>query len=572
MAKEKIVLELEADTGNLNKSLEAADDAIKNLSTSGQKAVGALDKVTGGLASSFVQTAKGVQTFIKGLNLTKVAILGTGIGALVIALGSLVTYFTQTKRGAEFLSRAMAGLKASFSVVVDLVSSLGEKILNAFTNPKQVFIDFGNSIETYVQKKIDGLLKTFGLLGSSIKKVFSGDFSGAIEDASQAAETFIMDVTDVGNLIEVGKDIAGAFSEVAEEMSEAAKKAAELEAAQQALIDSQRETLVLTAKQRSEIKQLNLIAEDTTKSVEERINAAEEAGRIERELFERRRAEAEEALRIRREQNALSESTAEDLQAEAELEAEVYNLRAESLELQTTLQNKLNGLVSEAIRLRQEEFEAIERLTPKYQEQADEKERTLVQGGARIQENLNKQESDGLTERQRMNLNAAQGYADIMNERVKQVGAFTTKTLDIVNSLNTLFTSGEEKRARRSFAIRKALGISTAVIGTAQAIVDALAKDSVAPFSRYASAAAAAVAGAAQIAIISREKFEGGASAPSAPSLPSVALQNQNRTQAQAPQIPSAPQEGFRSYVLSNDVSNGLQANQKLREQALLSF
>lgn len=576
MAKEKVVLEIDGDTSKLNSAIEASDDAIKDLSASGQKAVGALDKVTGGLASSFVQTAKGVQTFIKGLNLTKVAIIGTGIGALVVALGSVVTYFTQTKRGAELLQRVTGALGAVVAKLTDKVSALGEFFVNVFTNPKETITELGNTIKTFVTDKIEQLLDGLGLLGSAIKKAFSGDFSGALEDAKEGIVKVGDSALALNPATAVMYNMAQGIAEVASEAGEAASKTYELLEAQQRLKDAQRELGVETARLRRDIKEYNLIAEDTTRPIEERIAAAEAAGQIERELLAERMRQAEEAIRIQEELNAQSEDSEEDLQALADLQTEYYQLQTESLEMQTTLQNKYNTLVAEAVRLRQEEITAIETLgmrTTAFQRASVEGQERTIHVAKYGQQQITQAESDGLTERQRLNLNAAQGYADIMNERVKQVGDFTNKTLGVIDSLNTLFSKGEEKRARRSFQLRKALGITTAVMGTAQAIVDALAKDSVAPFSRYASAAAAAAAGAAQIAVIAREQFNAGGTSSGGvtrPSLPSVALQDANRPEVGAPQVAQAPQQGFRSYVLANDVRTEMQANQKVREQSLL--
>jgi len=64
----------------------------------------------------------------------KAGIASTGIGALVIAVGSLATYFTSTKRGADSLGKGIAGLEAGFSVLVDRVSKFAEGLMMMF-NP-----------------------------------------------------------------------------------------------------------------------------------------------------------------------------------------------------------------------------------------------------------------------------------------------------------------------------------------------------------------------------------------------------------------------------------------------------
>lgn len=594
MAKEKVVVEIEGDTSNLNTAIEASEDAIKDLSASGQKAVGALDKVTGGLASSFVQTAKGVQTFIKGLNLTKVAIIGTGIGALVVALGAVVSYFTQTKRGAELLQRVTATLGAVFAKITDALSALGEIIVNAFTNPQEAIEGMRQGVEnlfnwykSYLNLIKNGVILTLlklkeGFLNAAIatKEFFGADASGLKEELNNVRAEIDQTKRELENDADTFTApfiaAANAVKDFAQEVADSASQVNELVAAQQRLKDAQRELGVETARLRRDIKEYNLVAEDTTRPIEERIAAAEAAGQIERELLAERMRQAEEAIRIQEQLNEQSESGEEDLQALADLQTEYYALQTESLEMQTTLQNKYNTLVAEAVRLRQEEITAIETLgmkTTAFQQASVEGQERTIFAANYAQNQITQAESDGLTERQRMNMHAAQGYADIMNERVKQVGDFTNKTLGVIDSLNTLFSKGEEKRARRSFQLRKALGITTAVMGTAQAIVDALAKDSVAPFSRYASAAAAAAAGAAQIAVIARQQFQesgGSSGGVTRPSLPSVALQDANRPELGAPQVAQAPQQGFRSYVLANDVRTEMQANQKVREQSLL--
>lgn len=557
-----------ADTSQLDKAIEASEDAVKNLSKTGKTAVGALDKITGGLATRFLEARAGINSLIKGMNLTKVAIAATGIGALVIAFGALMTYFTKTKRGAEILQRATASLGAVMGVLTDAVSSFGEWIYKAFTEPKKTITELGSTIKSYILDNFNQMIESLGLLGSAIKKVFSGDFAGAAEDAKNG----IKGVADAGlslnPLTAVAYNYAKGIGQIASDANAAAEAAYRLAEAEQALADSRRATQVETAKQRAEIKRLNLIAEDTTKSIGERIQAAERAGEIERELFERRRAEAEEALRIRREQNALSESTAEDLQAEADLETEVYNLQAESLELQTTLQNKLNTLRQEAAQQWHDEnvtqMEAIQSRAAGEIELEQTKQGLILEGLRTIEV----AEIDAATKRRRRIRDEIGLYADLAHERLAQTVQFTQDILSITDSLNTLFAKDEEKRAKKSFQIQKAAGISAATIATANAVADALAKDATFPGSRFLAAAAAGAAGAAQIATIARQQFQSAVSGieePTAPNLtqPSLAV-------AGVPSFQLPTQDAFRSYVLASDVNTAQQASQKVKDQALL--
>ena len=70
--------------------------------------------------------------------------------------------------------------------LVTMLSDLGEKIISVFTDPKQALIDLKDAIIENITNRITSLIETFGFLGSAIKKVFEGDFSGAMDSAKSA--------------------------------------------------------------------------------------------------------------------------------------------------------------------------------------------------------------------------------------------------------------------------------------------------------------------------------------------------------------------------------------------------
>ena len=314
MAREEIIFKLKMTTAEAEKSLEKVK---KNISDTNKEVKDSINKfgifgVTVGDVKNKFRELKGIaknslsvikqqgQQAALGLRLMfggkmkmgaralfktiKVGIASTGIGLLVVAIGSLVTYLTQTKKGAELLEVAFKTVGAAISVITDRISSVG----------------------------------------SAIIKVFKGDFKGAAEDAKKA-------VTGLGD--EIRKEV---------------KAMGDLTKASQALRDSQRELNVETARRRAEIERLKLIAEDTTKTEKVRIEAAKEAFRLENEVMTTRVANAEEALRIKREENELSESMAEDLDEQAQLEIDLFNIKAESTTKQIELNNKINAIQKEA--------------------------------------------------------------------------------------------------------------------------------------------------------------------------------------------------------------------------------
>ncbi len=86
------------------------------------------------LGKSVGESTKAVSGLSGSFNILKVAIAGTGIGALVIAFAALYTYFTQTEAGGDRLAKVMGGLKAIFQTIVNVVITLGEYVANVVSD------------------------------------------------------------------------------------------------------------------------------------------------------------------------------------------------------------------------------------------------------------------------------------------------------------------------------------------------------------------------------------------------------------------------------------------------------
>ena len=278
--------EINVKVTGVDQATQSVDDLTDSLKDAGEQSsqLGLLDKVTGGAVSGFKNATAGVKTFINGLKLTRAAVIATGIGALVVGVTALVGAFTKTRRGARLLKTIMAGLGAV----------------------------------------VEQLTARFQAVGGFIVDLFSKGPQAAVK---QYKET---------------------LDELPGSLQEAVNKAMELERATQALTDAQRALTVQRAKDRAEIKELNMVAEDTTRTLEEREAAAQKAIDIEKGLMAERERIAAEELRIAQEKAAMSDSSDEDLDRLAELEANLINIRTESVELQTTLNNKLNTIRNQA--------------------------------------------------------------------------------------------------------------------------------------------------------------------------------------------------------------------------------
>ena len=333
-------------TEKVSSDLTKVDNATKGLGESVNMASGALDRMTGGALTAFSGISKGVKSAIVGMKTFRGVMISTGIGALVVAVGSLVAYFTQTQKGAEKLEIAMAGVKIVFAQLTDVASSLGEMLIGVFTNPMDAIRGIGTAIENFVMKKIDQLMEGLGFLGSAFVKLFSGDFSGAVKDGASSLaklQQALNPIVWVGEaVVETVIDLAEGVKDLAGEINIAVDAATKLQNRSIQLRKDQRSLALAFAEGRAQIKEYNLIAEDTNQTLEDRLEAAQKAIDIEKGLMAERQRIAQEEVDIQKAKMALSENVEADQQKLVDLEVALINIRTESAEMQTTLNNKLN--------------------------------------------------------------------------------------------------------------------------------------------------------------------------------------------------------------------------------------
>jgi hypothetical protein len=607
---------VKTEVDGLTKSMEEAGD-------SSTYAFQKLDGMLGGMPSKLRGGIAGIKGMTTGMKTLRGAIISTGIGALVVAVGSLVAYMTRTKRGADELRIATAVLGGVMDYLMDTVISLGEFIFNAFNNPRETIKSLRDDIQNFVIDKVNQLMDGLGLLGEAIKQAFSGDFSGAMETAGEGLRKVADSALALHPLTAVTYQYATAVAQIAVEATASAKAAGVLENRMNAVRDAQRGLTVQRSQDRAEIKRLNMTAEDTTKSLEEREAAAQRALEIEMGLMAERRRIAKEELDIARAQVQLSESTEEDLQNMAELEAAYIDIQTESFEMQTTLNNKLNTIRKEAAAATQAAADAIieaeEEVTKALQEAALSREDAQTQERAKVTahyeelgikagENADLQAQ--IKEAERVALqeiddkydalelaatnekNAKQKAIDdaAADKRKKDAKAaaeaemalkeeVATSTFSILTNLNEAFSKKGEEQSKKAFERSKAMSIAETLVSTYLTAQKAYQSQFV-PLAdvsspvRGALAAAVAVAGGlAKVAAIKSTQFNsagggggGGGGGFSGGGTASVGVDVGSLIPNQQTPTP----EPVRAYVVENEISNKQALNRELQIQTTL--
>jgi hypothetical protein len=324
-----------------NESLKEAEENAADYSG----VLGVIDSKTGGLISGFSGMTKSIGGATKGFNLMKVAIIGTGIGALIIALTSLQAAFTSSEEGQNKWNKIMGILGATVSVFTDRLASLGEGLINLFTSPVETLKNFGKSVKEFVMDKIDAAVESLGFMGSAISKLFSGDFSGALEDAGKG----IVGLNKALNpAVIITNALIDSTKELTKEILEEGKAASKI-ADQRAAADKLDRQLIvdraIANKERADL--LNKAVDKEKFSLQERINFLTLAGQKEDEITAKEIAAAKLRLDAKISENALGKSTKEDLQEEASLRANLMNLETAKLSKAKEVTSQIIGLKAE---------------------------------------------------------------------------------------------------------------------------------------------------------------------------------------------------------------------------------
>ena len=314
---------------DVTKSAKKLDKEVGEVSKSSANLGGSIDTMTGGALSSLKKFAGGLKTVALGFRGIGGAIAASGIGLIVITIAAITAAFKSTEEGQNKFAKIMGVIGTLTSVLVDRLAALGTAIMDAFTNPVEALKGFRDSIKEYVTDQIALVTDGLGLLGSAIKKAFSGDFSGALEDAAEGANKLLIQTNP---LVQATQALAGATKGLVDEMTEEARIAGVI-ADQRAAADKLDRALIVDRAEANR-KRAELLDKAVNKelfSVKERIAFLTEAGEIEDEITEKEIAAAKLRFEAKKAENALGGSTKADLDEEANLKARLIDLETAKL-------------------------------------------------------------------------------------------------------------------------------------------------------------------------------------------------------------------------------------------------
>lgn len=606
--------------------MKGVDKEVKNTSASTQQLSGTLDRMTGGAITKFGAFRGALGTVTKGFVTLRGAIMATGIGALLVLIGSLTAAFKRSEEGQNKFSKILGVIGSVVSNLLDVFANFGEAVISAFENPKKAWQSFTSSLQSgyeFIKKQVlDRLSGTFGLLTGNIQasilkmRVAWNEFTGDDTEA-KALKKELIDVQKyvddsrkkiVNANAEVAKGFMSAVESVKEfgrEVIKDAKSAAKVADQRAAADKAARDLIIERANAERDIAELREKAADKENvSTEERIKALEEAGRISEELAQKEIAVSKLRADAKTLENSLSKSTREDLDEEARLRADVINAETAKLKLQ-------KALTAELTTARRESAAAAKGETESTKEQVDEI--------GKILEDFRKKEQDRAaeTEVQKIELEQQRALAELdrlvateeqkqkvkdyyeieltraraeEETKLKKETADAQKAIDDAALATKIKTLDDTEKglnqlsdmAGESTVAGKGFAIASATLNTYRGVSDALAATTVTPFEtalKFVNAAAILTNGLRNVKKIVSVKIPnakggggtGGASSPSGGAIsqpPAFNVVGQGGTNQLAQAIGQQEQQPVQAYVVANDVTSAQSLQRNIQTEA----
>ena len=324
---------------DLEKGIDGVNKEVKETSKSTQSMNTTLDQVTGGAVTKFNKFKGAIGSVTTGFKSLRVAIIATGIGALLIAVTALGQAFTRSEEGQNKFAKILGVIGSVTGNLLDLLADLGENIISVFENPKQAITDFANLIKDNIVTRFEGLINLIPNLGRAVEQLFKGNFKEAGKIAADSVGKVVLGVDSVTDSVD---NAINSVKEFGKEISDDAAAAAKIADQRAAAEKKARDLIVERAEAERKIAELREKAVNKDKfTAQERIKFLEEAGRVSDELAAKEVQVAKLRLEAKQTENALTKSNKDDLNEAAQLEASVIQLETQRLNLQKRLSTEL---------------------------------------------------------------------------------------------------------------------------------------------------------------------------------------------------------------------------------------
>ena len=613
------IFEIITKTGKAEKDIENLSSEVETLNTGLEKTnteVGDLKK--GGKA--FDTLKKGAKGVAGGFKMMGTALKAAGVGLALAAFGLLKQLFEENQKVVDTFNIAFESLAIAFNDFFNYISKNVETISGffkkLFDDPLESVKALGNAIKENIIERVKSALEVFGFLGKAMKKLFAGDFKGAIEEVKNAGTEFVDVLTGVDDSVEKATEViekgVTALTEYTKSTYDQAKANVELKKkAELAAVANQG----LIEKYDLQAESLRQIRDDERKSIAERKKANDELAVVLDQQEKAMLSNAKISLRAAQAELKKDKNNIEFKKAVMEAENELAAVRAQVAGFRSEQQSNDLALSKEELEMNNSKLEsennlAIERKRFNAEQIQDEKKRLLelqkidaeeqeietarlqtvidnANAGTQAKIDAEIALNEFKEESRQQNLLRDKEINDLTTTNTKksqqekadafeQSAQTTMNALIAINELTQAFAKEDEASQKKAFEVNKAIGIANAIINTSVGVSKALA--SAAPPLNFINAAIVTASGVAQVKNIQKTQFNsssfdttapststgGAATSPTQP--PSFNVVGQS--QANQVSMALANQPPTQAFVVSGDVTTAQQLQNNTIQQA----
>jgi len=240
-----------------------ATESIKNI----EKGVESTEKSTKSLSQGF----KGVGLAIKAM----------GIGLVLEAFNILKDLFMSNQVIADKFGAAFKTLSIMFNDFFNYINKNADGIVsffkNIFENPVESLKNFGKLIQENIIERFNSAIEVAGFMADALKKLFEGDFEAALDSVKEAGKEMIDVFTGVDDTVGKVGELADAAAKYASETWNAAEALQAQENAAKRAVAIQAGLVEQYDRQAEKLRQ---IRDNDLISIDERIKANEDLGKV----------------------------------------------------------------------------------------------------------------------------------------------------------------------------------------------------------------------------------------------------------------------------------------------------
>jgi hypothetical protein len=267
-------IEIDVNSTDAEKNLAKVTNQFEGLTEEATKSIKNIEK-------GVENTEKSTKSLSNGFKAVGVAIKAMGIGLVISAFNIVKDLFQSNQVIADKFGATFKALSIAFNDFFDYVTKNAEGIVtffkNIFENPLESLKEFGNLIKENIIERFQSALEVAGFMADALGKLFEGDFAGALDSVKEAGKEMVDVFTGVDDTVGKVGELATAAANYAKETFKAAEG---LQAQENAAKRAAAVQAGLVEQYDRQAEKLRQIRDNDLISIDERIKANNDLGKV----------------------------------------------------------------------------------------------------------------------------------------------------------------------------------------------------------------------------------------------------------------------------------------------------